>query len=161
MSSVTVSNTGVLSITGGAGVTVDHPTGDVTVSATGGGGGGLTKLFDNTPGGMNLPGGVQGIFAFDVPDDGLFHTLVAGLMVSVFAGPVTCQVGWSTQSGLLPDGGLANIVLFDLVAVPTGAWVLGNAGGLLLPGDGGQLNLNLLEGSGGGAQVYAQVWCTA
>lgn len=38
-SSVTVNNTGVLSIIPGAGVTVDHPTGDVTVSATGGGGG--------------------------------------------------------------------------------------------------------------------------
>ena len=37
-SSVTVTNTGVLSIIPGAGVTVDHPTGDVTVSATGGGG---------------------------------------------------------------------------------------------------------------------------
>lgn len=36
--SVTISNTGVLSITAGANVSVDHPTGDVTITAAGGAG---------------------------------------------------------------------------------------------------------------------------
>jgi hypothetical protein len=142
----TISNTGVLSVNG--------ETGDVTV----GGGSGLVKLFDNTPDGQNMPGGVQGIFAFDTPTDGVYHTVIAGFMIQVFAGPITCKVGWSTQAGLLPQ--FANLVLFDLEDVPTDAWILGNAGGVLLPGNGGQMNVNLLEGSGGGAQIYAQVFCT-
>lgn len=160
MSSVTISNTGVLSVTAGAGVTVDQPTGDITISASGGGGGALTKLFDNTPAGQNIPGGPQGIFGFDTPDDGHFHTVIAGFMISVFAGPITCQIGWSTQGGLLPDGGLADLVLFDIEDVPTGQWILGNAGGILLPGNGGQVNINLLAGDGSGGQFYGQVWCT-
>jgi hypothetical protein len=153
----TISNSGVLSVIAGAGIEVDRATGDVTVTATGGGGGGLVPLYDNTPTGTQLPGGEQGILAFSMPDDGHYHVVTAGMLVHVVTGPLTCQIGWDAQ-GVLPME--AQLTLFDLVARPTDEWILSNIGGMLLPGNGGQMNVALSGGSGDGGFLLCQVWCT-
>lgn len=122
---VTISNTGVLSVTAGAGVEVDQPTGDVTITAAPGAGAGV-EVSGATISTLGAVNNADLTLPADLPLDA---GAVTSLLVIAITPGATYLIGWSVTFTSSTDGGAfeASAWITDQVSVDSNQSASGTA----------------------------------